>query len=206
MFHLQEVPQLPTGRRGGRTPPSADHEQEQQGTEGLAVSARRQRASFVPATDHDIRLRELYHSSHTLHTSRPKPWELPFAFSSSTILCTRPGTVNRVLRRPPQPERLEADLTVTFTTKFIRGDVNGDDHVDVADAVWILSELFRGGRHTSCRKAGDANDDGMYNIGDAVAVLSFFFSGTGPLLSPFGPCGGDPTPDDLDCASHSSCR
>ncbi len=89
---------------------------------------------------------------------------------------------------------------------FKRGDANTDGRLDVADAIWILSELFRGGRQTSCREAADADDDGTYGISDAVAVLKYFFADAGPLPDPFGVCGADSTVDELGCLSYPACE
>lgn len=43
--------------------------------------------------------------------------------------------------------------------KYIRGDANQDDSVELPDAVYILQFLFLGGPPLECPEAGDANDD-----------------------------------------------
>ncbi len=87
---------------------------------------------------------------------------------------------------------------------FIRGDINDDAVINIADAVAGLSYLFSGGPAT-CLDAVDTNDDGQANVADGVYLLSFLFSGGSAPPSPSPGCGADPTTDPLDCASYSSC-
>ncbi len=86
---------------------------------------------------------------------------------------------------------------------FVRGDCNNDGANDIADAIFLLGFLFRGGEISNCLKACDANDDGANNIADAIAVLSFLFGEPGgPLPPPFPDCGADTSGDALACPSY----
>ncbi|MDE0959964.1 MAG: dockerin type I repeat-containing protein [Planctomycetota bacterium] len=87
---------------------------------------------------------------------------------------------------------------------FIRGDINDDSMINIADAVAGLSYLFSGGSAT-CLDAVDTNDDGQANVADGVYLLSFLFSGGSAPPSPSPGCGADPTTDPLDCAAYASC-
>jgi len=91
-------------------------------------------------------------------------------------------------------------------TEFVRGNVNADGKIDIADAVFVLGYLFGGAGEPPCLDAADANDDGSVNVADAIAVLSHLFGGAGPLPGPFGECGPDVTEDELDCASFPPCE
>lgn len=57
-----------------------------------------------------------------------------------------------------------------------RGDANCDGVVNIADAVWMVNELFLGGPESECPDAVDANEDELYDAGDPVHIvnLSFF--------------------------------
>lgn len=88
--------------------------------------------------------------------------------------------------------------------RFVRGDATGDDSLDIADAVAILSTLFAAQPFPGCPDAADANDSGSINIADAVAVLTFLFGGGPQLMYPSPDCGLDPTADTLSC-TQSSC-
>lgn len=85
---------------------------------------------------------------------------------------------------------------------FVRGNANGDRGIDIADAVFILTFNFRGGRAPPCLDAADANDDGRPDISDAIFLLNFLFGGSRrPPPAPYPNPGADPTPDSLGCLS-----
>lgn len=87
---------------------------------------------------------------------------------------------------------------------FERGDANGDGALDISDPVFSLGYLFTGGSG-DCLDAIDANDDGGVDISDPVYSLNFLFSFGPALPFPQGACGGDPTPDPLDCQDGGVC-
>jgi len=81
---------------------------------------------------------------------------------------------------------------------FVRGDSNGDDHVNLSDPIATLGYLFLGGS-IWCQKAADADDDGTIEIDDPILTLHHLFQGGDALPPPAAP-GADPTPDALaDC-------
>jgi hypothetical protein len=98
-----------------------------------------------------------------------------------------------------------ASVTVRFVeasaTPFIRGNANGDRRVDIADAIWMLNDLFLGGPPTPCRDASDANGDGSLSITDPIFLLDSQFLGTRVPPAPFPGCGTDPSglPGPLGC-------
>jgi hypothetical protein len=83
---------------------------------------------------------------------------------------------------------------------FLRCDANSDGGVDIADAVWIVNELFRQGPTSSCENASDCNDDGRVDVSDATFCLAFRFLRGTPPPPPFPECGLDDDVDDLVCA------
>lgn len=88
--------------------------------------------------------------------------------------------------------------------RFLRGDANADRTVDLADVVFTLNALFRGGPQPPCRDAADANDDGCLDLSDAISVLLHLFGGW-TFDPPLGVCGPDATDDDLDCLVPRLC-
>ncbi len=88
-----------------------------------------------------------------------------------------------------------ADNAGPSEPSFIRGRINVDGAVNIADAIFLLGYLFAKGTAPTCMDAADANDDGNVNIADAIRLLGHLFASTGPLPPPFGACGTDPTPD-----------
>jgi hypothetical protein len=79
-------------------------------------------------------------------------------------------------------------------SNFIRGNSNGDTKLDIADPIWIINELFRGGQATACAASEDANDDGQVDATDATYLIAYLFQAGPPPSAPFGVCGKDPTP------------
>ncbi len=87
--------------------------------------------------------------------------------------------------------------------EFLRGDVNVDGQVDIADPILGLIHLFRGAGQISCDDAADANQDGGFDISDIIALLDFLFRGGSPVPSPFPDCGVAP---DLGCTAYPPCN
>jgi hypothetical protein len=83
--------------------------------------------------------------------------------------------------------------------EFIRGDPNGDNRVNIGDAIWIVNELFRSGPATQCPDAADINGDGMEDLADVSYLIAYQFLGGPAPPGPFPGCGADPTKDTLDC-------
>lgn len=82
---------------------------------------------------------------------------------------------------------------------FIRGDSNGDNSLDISDAVKTLEILFSSGVGTACEDAIDANDDGLIDIADPVRLLDYLFVGAPEPPAPGAQCGEDETGDALVC-------
>ena len=89
---------------------------------------------------------------------------------------------------------------------YIKGDVNQDGLVNIADAIFLLNHLFGQGSVPSCFKAADINRDCMVNIADAIFLLNFLFT-QGPRPNPpFPDCGPDSLPClGLTCDSFLPC-
>jgi hypothetical protein len=60
---------------------------------------------------------------------------------------------------------------------FLCGDCDGSGAVNVADAVYIVNYVFKGGPPPDPLDSGDVNIDGSVNIADAVYIISYVFGG-----------------------------
>ncbi|MFN0059265.1 MAG: beta-propeller fold lactonase family protein [Planctomycetota bacterium] len=100
---------------------------------------------------------------------------------------------------------LSTPLTSSCSVTFVRGDVNIDGAINIADAVFALEVLFSGLPASSCADAMDCNDDGALNIADPIALLNYMFSGLGLTLPAPTVCGVDPSADALGCAAFGVC-
>ncbi|MDO8508554.1 MAG: DNRLRE domain-containing protein [Nanoarchaeota archaeon] len=87
---------------------------------------------------------------------------------------------------------------------FVRGDSNADNHLNIADSIYILLYRFKSDSiQVRCMDSLDANDSGAIDISDAIYLLNWRFKGEAPPPSPFPMCGVDLTEDGLDCVSFS---
>jgi hypothetical protein len=60
-------------------------------------------------------------------------------------------------------------------TDSILGDANSDGIVDIADVVYLISYLYRGGLPPSPVSLGDFNQDGEVNVADLVALINYLY-------------------------------
>ena len=60
---------------------------------------------------------------------------------------------------------------------FLQGDSNGDGGVNVADVVYVINYVFRGGPPPELYFSGDANCDDVVSVGDAVFLINYTFKG-----------------------------
>jgi hypothetical protein len=98
------------------------------------------------------------------------------------------------------PELEDAVLSIVGDqTLFVRGDSNGDEKVDISDAVRTLGGLFSSDGDLPCEDAGDANDDGTLDISDPIFTLNHLFQGGPAIPAPHPEAGADPTADGLYC-------
>jgi len=74
------------------------------------------------------------------------------------------------------PVPFSVDFPVTLHG-HVSGDVNLDQKVNIGDAVFIVTYVFRDGDAPRVPATGDANADGNLNIGDAVYIVNFVFRG-----------------------------
>jgi sugar lactone lactonase YvrE len=63
---------------------------------------------------------------------------------------------------------------------YFCGDANGDDEVNVGDAVFLINYIFKAGPPPDPVCVGDANGDGDVNVGDAVYLIAYVFKGGPP--------------------------
>ncbi len=88
---------------------------------------------------------------------------------------------------------------------FLRGDVNFDGGIDVADPLTLLGIVLFDVPATGCASASDSNDDGLVNLADPIYLLNYLFQQGPEPPAPFVECGFDPTPDTPCDAALTGC-
>ncbi|MBD3382807.1 MAG: hypothetical protein GF404_11505 [candidate division Zixibacteria bacterium] len=74
------------------------------------------------------------------------------------------------------PQVVEVMLTV-LEPLYVCGDANGDESVDVSDAVMIINYAFAGGEPPDPIESGDTNCDEVVDVSDAVYIINYAFAG-----------------------------
>ncbi len=87
---------------------------------------------------------------------------------------------------------------------FVRGDSNGDQKINITDAIFTLRHLFLG-QAITCQDALDVNDDGILDLSDGIAPINYLFLGGMAPAQPFPDCGKDETEDELTCEENGRC-
>ncbi len=63
------------------------------------------------------------------------------------------------------------------TVSYVIGDANRDRAINIADAVYLITYIFRSGPPPDPASTGDADCSGACNIGDAVYLINYIFRG-----------------------------
>ncbi len=98
----------------------------------------------------------------------------------------------------PARSLLAADDPTGPTAEFLRGDVNRDGRVSMADVIYLRRYLFLGAEPPVCFDAVDASDDGVVDLKDAIHIIRAIMEGV-ILPEPFPLPGLDPTEDGYTC-------
>ncbi len=61
--------------------------------------------------------------------------------------------------------------------EVVCGDANGDDIVNVGDAIFLINYIFKAGPEPLPKIAGDASCDEELNVGDAIYIINYVFNG-----------------------------
>ncbi|HVP35722.1 MAG TPA: dockerin type I repeat-containing protein, partial [Terriglobales bacterium] len=68
-----------------------------------------------------------------------------------------------------------------FVPSCFPGSVNGDDQIRVADVIYLINFLFKGGPEPiPVKSCGDVQCDGKINVTDAIYLINYLFKGGPP--------------------------
>ena len=68
----------------------------------------------------------------------------------------------------------------TTVRSFLRGDPNKDGKITVADVVYLINYLFKGGPAPNPMQSGDVNCDSKTTVADVVYLINYLFKGGPP--------------------------
>jgi len=68
-------------------------------------------------------------------------------------------------------------MSLIINPDYMCGDANSDEVINVADAVFIVNYVFKGGAAPDPLAAADANSDGDANLADCVFIINYVFKG-----------------------------
>ena len=104
------------------------------------------------------------------------------------------------------PDGTPADMGVfpyaasTGEPGFVRGRVNGDESVDISDAIFLLLHLFTASAPSlGCLDAADVDGSVELDVTDAIFLLDYLFLEGQPPPDPFPICGGPPGTERVGC-------
>ncbi len=131
----------------------------------------------------------------------------PFVGQSTDLTWTDtlgiPAVSNSVQLAIIGPDPNLVDGLITFgPSPYVRGDMNTDGVVDIADVFTAEDYLFLGGEEPQCVAALDSNNDDQLDIADLIFLLSYLFLSGDEPQAPFPNCG--PAPDDIEFGCESS--
>ncbi len=76
------------------------------------------------------------------------------------------------------PDQADSDEDgIGDVCEYTCGDSNGDEIVNVSDAVFIINYIFAGGNPPDPIESGDCNCDYICNVSDAVWIINYIFAG-----------------------------
>lgn len=78
---------------------------------------------------------------------------------------------------------MNTDRTLDVTLQpggYVDGDASHDSTINIADAIYIINYVFKGGPPPFPYASGDANCDDAVNVADAVYVITYIFKGGPP--------------------------
>jgi hypothetical protein len=94
---------------------------------------------------------------------------------------------NQLVANVHKAEQWTNDHVITIAFPGVCGDANDDGSVNVADAVYLINYIFKGGPAPDPLCVGDTDNNDAVNIADAVYLINYIFKGGPPPVEPCCP-------------------
>ena len=115
-------------------------------------------------------------------------------------------TINSATENFCFPPALDVSFIVPPVSDYVSGEVNADGRLDLADPIYLINAMLRGGPPVACPIAADANGDGsLGDVSDAIFIVMYLWLGGEPPVGSFPDCGGGADlPDTALCPAASN--
>ena len=148
--------------------------------------------------DNEVTLNSDRHNNHTVSTNKLDNGNYKIAVASMSskamtgndgLVLTVKASINKGMALGKHPIKIENPLIVysdatkptvmpTQTTitieDYMKGDVDGDGVVDLADAVLVINHYVGKPVNKFVTKAADVDGDGVVDLADAVRIINFY--------------------------------
>lgn len=110
-------------------------------------------------------------------------------YSETTLTTIQVDTIHSHLSKPETGEWIDSvqffDGSIYVPGLCVYGDVNGTGGIGLADIIYLVNYVFKGGIPPCPEKAGDANKNNAINLSDIIFLVNHVFKG-GPAPCPTG--------------------
>lgn len=101
--------------------------------------------------------------------------------------------------------KLTGEVAPVEVGPFRRCDPNNDGRNNLADAIFLINELFRGGVPSPCQASADCDNNDRVDLNDAIFAVTYQFLGGAAPDAPFPDCGVT-DPGELGCKDTTACN
>ena len=96
--------------------------------------------------------------------------------TSLTDYWAKDGTIDKPINNIVQ----NADYSVSFNFRYLRGDANGDGEVGMPDVMFIVNYILGTPDASFNELAADANEDGIIGMPDVMFIVNYILNGKFP--------------------------
>ena len=110
-------------------------------------------------------------------------------YSETTLTTIQIDTLHSHLSKPETGDLIDSvqffNGSIYVPGLCVYGDANANGTVNLADIIYLVNYVFKGGIPPCPEKAGDANKNNVVNLSDIVFLVNYVFKG-GPAPCPSG--------------------
>lgn len=116
-------------------------------------------------------------SGHTINTGEGAIMKISFQTAAEAALGNYTVKIDDIHLSSTNGVDLTSSAVNTDMDILKKGDVNGDDDVNITDFVCIINHMYKQPNASFHENIADVNLDGAINISDAVSVINIMYGG-----------------------------